>query len=375
VRTGCRVVEIDVARRQVAVERPNGGKTHVESWDYLVIATGAVPMRPNVPGINAEGIFEVKTLEDALRLRQTLENGEVRRAVVVGGGYIGIEMAEALFRWDIEVAIIDMLPQVMGTLDPDMAEPIAEAIRREGISLYLGEKLTGFDTTSNRLDAVVTDKRAIPADVAILGLGVRPNTDLARAAGIALGTKDAIVINSHCRTNLENVWAAGDCVQSHHLVSGKPTWIALGTVANKQGRVAGLNVAGVEATFPGVVGSAITRFVETEIARTGLGERELDDLGIDYVAFKVDGHTLARYYPGTQPITVKLFAEKPTGRLLGGQIVGGQGSAKRIDVIATALHGKLTIEDVVNLDLSYSPPYSPAWDPIHLAARQLQKLL
>lgn len=374
-RTGSRVVEIDVAKHQVVLERPNGGKRKFESWDYLVIATGATPIRPNVSGIDAEGIFEIRTLDDGIALRKLLEERKAKRAVVVGGGYIGIEMAEALLRWDLDVAVVDMLPQVMGTLDQDMAEHLADSLMREGVSLYLGEKLTGFGKTGRSLTSVVTDKREIPADIAILGIGISPNTALARKSGIPLGVKDAVVIDNHCKTEVENVWAAGDCAQSFHLVSGKPTWIALGTVANKQGRVAGLNVAGGNATFPGVVGTAVTRFVEMEVGRTGLSEHEMSELGIDFVSAKISAHTLARYFPGTQPITVKLFAEKGTGKLLGGQIVGGEGSAKRIDVVATALQAGLGIDDLVNLDLGYSPPYSPTWDPIHIAARQLLKLI
>ncbi len=357
------------------IERPNGGKRITQAWDYLVIATGAIPIRPNVPGIGAEGIYEVTTLEDAIALRKVLEERKAKRAAIIGGSYIGIEMAEALLRWDLEIVLIDMLPQVMGTLDPDMAKLLADAIAKEGVSLYLGEKLTGFDTTGKQLNAVVTDKREIPADIAILGIGIRPNTALAKSAGIPLGIKDAIVVDSRCKTQVDGVWAAGDCAQSHHLVSGKPTWIALGTVANKQGRVAGLNVAGNDVNFPGVVGTAISRFVETEFARTGLSEHELEGLGIDFVSAKITGHTLARYFPGTQPITVKLLAEKKTGRLLGGQIVGGLGSAKRIDILATALQAGLAVEDLVNLDLGYSPPFSPTWDPIHIAARQLLKVV
>lgn len=302
-----------------------------------------------------------------------LDGGGVRRVVIVGGGYIGVEMAEAMVQLGLEVTLIDMLPQVMGTLDLDMAALVSDAMAEAGVSLGLEEKLEGFETGPGGLEAVQTDRRRVAADIAILGLGVRPNTRLAEEAGLALGIKESIKVNDRMQTEVSGVWAVGDCVESRHLVSEQPFWVALGTVANKQGRVAGINIGGGKAVFPGIVGTAATKFRETEIARTGLQEGELQKLGLDYATSRIEARTRAAYYPGAAPIAIKLYAEQESRRLLGAQIVGGQGSAKRIDVLATALHAGFGIEDLIGLDLGYAPPYSAAWDPIHIAARQLLK--
>jgi NADPH-dependent 2,4-dienoyl-CoA reductase/sulfur reductase-like enzyme len=219
----------------------------------------------------------------------------------------------------------------------------------------------------------VTDKRTLPCDIAILGIGVRPNTKLAGDAGIKLGEKGAIKVNEWLETGTQGVWAAGDCVESFNLVSKKPMYIALATVANKQGRIVGINIGGGRARFPGVVATAITRFMTTEIARTGLMEREMGGLGIKYGSARIEEHVLPGYFPKSGRMTVKLYGEKGTGRLLGGQIVGTEGAGMRINVIATALQAEMTVEDMVNLDLAYAPPFSSSWDAVHIAARQLMK--
>jgi NADPH-dependent 2,4-dienoyl-CoA reductase/sulfur reductase-like enzyme len=290
----------------------DGGGELEEPFDQLVISTGAMPIRPNIPGIDSEGIYVPTTIKEAIELNKALEQGNPRRAVIVGGGYIGIEMAEALLMRGLEVWMIDVLP---------------------------------------------------------------PNSTLAGNAGIPLGEKGAIRVNNRLQTSADGVWAVGDCVESFHLVSSKPIYVALGTVANKQGRVAGINIGGGDATFPGVVGTAVTKFFETEVARTGLQENEIKQMDLEHVSAKIEDFTSAPYYPGAGRIMVKLHAEKGTGRLLGAQIVGMRGSAKRIDILATALHTSMTVEDIINLDLGYAPPYSQAWDPIHIAARQVLKLV
>ncbi len=367
--------QIDLKTRRIRIQPINGGGETLEAFDRLVIATGTTPIRPPVPGINSEGVFGANSLDDGSGLAEAIDRGDAKRGVIVGGGYIGIEMAEALITRGLKVSIVDMLPQVMGTLDADMAALVAEALTRAGVDLYLGEKLEGFDEANGRLAAVKTDKQVLAADLSILGLGVRPNTGLAEDAGIPLGVRKAIEVDDHQKTGEENVWAVGDCAQSFHLVSRKPTWVALGSVANKQGRVAGVNIGGGDATFPGVVGTAITRFMDTEIARTGLQEREAEELGLDYVSRTITDHIRAGYYPDPGRVTIKLIAEKSTGRLLGAQIVGTRGAARRIDVPAVALHAGLSVEDMINLDLGYSPPFSSVWDPIHIAARQTLKLI
>jgi len=375
VKTGHHVSEIDLKARQIRIQPINGGGETLEPFDRLVIATGTMPIRPPVPGIDSEGVFGASSLDDGSRLSEALDRGGIKRAVVVGGGYIGIEMAEALLTRGLKVSMVDMLPQVMGTLDPDIAALVADALTQAGAELYLGEKLEGFEEAKGRLAAVRTDKQVLAADLAVLGLGVRPKTGLAEEAGIPLGIRKAIEVNDRQETGEEGVWAVGDCAQSFHLVSKKPAWVAMGSVANKQGRVAGINIGGGDATFPGVVGTAITRFMDTEIARTGLQEREAEELGLDYVSRTITSHIRAAYYPDAGRVTIKLLAEKATGRLLGAQIVGTQGAAGRIDIPATALHAGLSVEDIINLDLGYSPPFSSVWDPIHIAARQTLKLI
>jgi NADPH-dependent 2,4-dienoyl-CoA reductase/sulfur reductase-like enzyme len=369
------VEEIDPAGRKVHVRDPNSGKSAWEPYDQLLIATGAVPLCPDLPGADAVDICGVSTLESGLEVRRRLDKGDMKKGVVVGGGYIGLEMAEALVRHGLEVSLISRSPQVMGTLDEEMGALVSRALRDIGVILHLEEALTEFETTAGKVTGIVTDKRTLPADIVILGLGVRPNTSLAAAAGIPLGEKGSIRVNERMETGIAGIWAAGDCAESFHLISRRPFYIALGTVANRQGRVAGINLGGGYATFPGVVGTAVTKICQVEVARTGLQEKELKKLGIEWVGAVIKSRTKAGYFPGAGEITVKVLAERGSGRLLGGQIVGMEGSAKRIDTLATALHAGFTVEEMINLDLGYAPPFSPVWDPVVTAAREAAKKL
>jgi NADPH-dependent 2,4-dienoyl-CoA reductase/sulfur reductase-like enzyme len=253
-----------------------------------------------------------------------------------------------------------------------MGALVADAVTALGITLYVGEQVTAIRTgPDGRVAGVVTTASDIPADVVVLGLGVRPNTALPGAAGISLGVTGGVATDQRMRTRSHaHVWAAGDCVESFHRVSRTPVSIALGTHANKQGRVAGINLGGGYATFPGVVGTAVTKVCSLEVARTGLREAEAAAAGLRYVSTVVESTTRAGYYPGAAPITTKLIAEKRSGRLLGAQIVGREGAAKRIDVLATALWNEMTVEDISGLDLSYAPPFAPVWDPVLIAARK-----
>ena len=369
------MVEIDLAQRRVRVQQVGNGKAWWEPFDHLLIATGAVPFCPDVPGADAQGIYGLNTLQSGIEVRRAVDQEKPKKAVIVGGGYIGLEMAESLLRRGLGVSLIEMAPQVMNTLDPDMGALVSEALRDAGVELYLEEPLKGFEVEGGRVQAVVTDQRTLPADLVILGMGVRPNSALAADADIPLGVKGAIRVNDRMQTEVEGVWAAGNCAESFHLVSRRPFYIALGTVANKQGRVAGINLGGGYATFPGVVGTAVTKVCAVEVARTGLQEKEIQRLGLEYINARIEYRTRARYYPDTGPITVKLLAEKGSGRLLGGQIVGIEGAAKRIDVVAVALHAGLTVDKMINLDLGYAPPYSPVWDPLLIAIRQAARMV
>ncbi|MFA5516545.1 MAG: FAD-dependent oxidoreductase [Desulfuromonadales bacterium] len=363
---------IDTAAARVRVRGP-AGEEFWEGYDQLLIATGAHPFCPELPGSEASGIYGLSTLESGIRVRRAMDAERPQRAVVVGGGYIGLEMAEAMIRRKLDVSLVTRGAQVMETLDADMGALVSQALQEVGVTLYRGETLTGFETREGKVAAVVTDRRTLPADIVILGMGVRANARLAQEAGIPLGVKEAIQVNERMQTAVAGVWAAGDCVASHHLVSRRPFYIALGTVANKQGVVAGANLAGGYATFPGVLGTAVSKICRYEVARTGLHERDIGELGLEFISATIRSRTRAGYYPGAGRITVKLLAEKGSGRLLGGQIVGEEGAAKRIDVLAAALHAGMTVHDIVNLDLSYAPPFSPVWDPVQTAARQAVK--
>jgi NADPH-dependent 2,4-dienoyl-CoA reductase/sulfur reductase-like enzyme len=340
-----------------------------------MLATGAISVRLDVPGSDSEGIYGVNTLQAGIAVRTLVDEEKPKRAVVVGGGYIGLEMAEALVLRDMDVSLVEMAEQVMNTLDPDMGVLVSEALMEVGVKLYRRETLQGFESKNGKVSAVVTDQRTLPADLVVLGIGVKPNTALAGEAGIPLGVKGSIVVNDLMQTPVEGVWAGGDCAQSFHLVSRRPFYVALGTVANKHGRIAGINIGGGYARFPGVLGTAVSKICSVEVARTGLQEKELQKLGIQYVSGRIESTTRASYYPESGKMTVKIIAEKGTGRLLGGQIVGKEGAAKRIDIIATALHGGFTLEEMIYMDLRYAPPFSPLWDPVIIGARNaLDKL-
>ena len=367
------VEEIDPKNRRVLVKSLESKKGWWEPYDRLLIATGAVPFCPKVPGSDAAGIYGLHSLQSGITVREVVDSERPKRAVVVGGGYIGLEMAEALLLRGLEVSLVERGEQVMGTLDPDMGALVSDAVIEVGVRLYRGESLEAFEIGDGRVTAVVTDRRTLPADLVILGLGVRPRTELADRAGVALGVRGAIRVNGRMQTSVPGIWAAGDCAETFHLVSRRPVHIALGTIANKQGRVAGINLGGGYATFPGVVGTAASKICKWEVARTGLQEREIRELGLEFATARIKSTTRAGYYPNAGPITVKALAEKGSGRLLGAQIVGIEGAAKRIDIFATALHAGMTVQEMINLDLSYAPPYSNVWDPVLIAARQVDR--
>ena len=357
---------LDLDARTVEVRDIEQNRTMRLDFDHLMIGTGARPIRPDLPGIDADWVKGVQTLDDGCALLEQARASRCRNVVVVGGGYIGLEMAEAFHRWGAQVTLVESMNTVMGrTLDAELGEKVGRAVAGLGVDVRLGHRVLGFTD-----GAVETDAGPIPADLAVLGLGVNPNSQLAAEAGIALGVRDAIQVDRRQRTSADGVWSAGDCADTWHLVSNRRVHIALGTVANKTARVAGINIGGGYAAFGGVVGTAITRVCGTEVARTGLTEREATDAGFEYVSATIESTARAGYFPGAEAMTVKVLAERGTGRLLGGQIVGGDGSAKRIDTLATALHARMGVEEMIDLDLAYAPPFSPVWDPVQVAARR-----
>ena len=365
-------VGLDLDGGVVTVHDHETGGDYPLGFDQLVLGTGAIPVRPDIAGFDAPGVYGVQTLDDGEAVRAAVAADGANRAVVVGGGYIGLEMAEALVERGLEVTVVEAAPQPMSTLDPDVGALVADAVRRLGITLHSDEQVTEIRTgAGGEAIGVVTAEREIPADVVVLGLGVRPNTALARDAGVKIGVTGGIVTDKRMRTASHcNVWAAGDCVQTVNRVSSVPVHVPLGTHANKQGRVVGINIGGGYATFPGVVGTAVTRVCSLEVARTGLREAEAERAGLRFVSTLTESTTRAGYFPGARPITIKMIAEKRSGRLLGAQIVGEEGAAKRIDVLATAIWNGMTVEEVSGLDLSYAPPFAPVWDPVLIAARR-----
>jgi NADPH-dependent 2,4-dienoyl-CoA reductase/sulfur reductase-like enzyme len=366
------VTELDVAGGRVRSRDLESGAEAWTSYDKLVIATGARPVRPPLPGIDAPGVHGVQTLDDGQALIDTLSRTEGRRAVVIGAGYIGVEMAEALINRGYEVTVVNRGREPMSTLDPDMGRLVHEAMEGLGITMVNDAEVTKILTKEDgRVRAVVTQDAEYPADVVVLGIGVRPETALAEAAGLPLGEHGGLLTDLAMRVRgHENIWAGGDCVEVLDLVSGRERHIALGTHANKHGQVIGSNVGGGYATFPGVVGTAVSKVCALEIARTGLREKDAHRAGLRFETVTIESTSRAGYYPNAAPMTVKMLAELRTGRLLGVQIVGREGAGKRVDIAAVALTTGMTVEQMTALDLGYAPPFSPVWDPILVAARK-----
>jgi NADPH-dependent 2,4-dienoyl-CoA reductase/sulfur reductase-like enzyme len=366
------VTGIDVAGARVRSRDLGTGAEEWTSYDRLVIATGARPVRPDLPGSDAPGVHGVQTLDDGQALLDSLSATKGRRAVVVGAGYIGVEMAEALINRGYEVTVVNRGKEPMSTLDPDMGRLVHTAMEGLGITMVDDAEVTAFLTgAEGRVGAVVTKDATYPADVVVLGIGVRPETTLARAAGLPLGDHGGLLTDLAMRVRgHENIWAGGDCVEVLDLVSGRERHIALGTHANKHGQVIGSNVAGGYATFPGVVGTAVSKVCDLEIARTGLREKDARRAGLRFETVTIESTSRAGYYPDAALMTVKMLAEHRTGRLLGVQIVGREGAAKRVDIAAVALTAGMTVEQMTMLDLGYAPPFSPVWDPVLVAARK-----
>ena len=371
VRIRHRVTAVDLGRHLVEVTDLDTARTYWESFDRLLLAIGARPVIPDAIDASLAGVYGVKSLDDARAIQHALDAAPGASVVVVGGGYVGVEMAENLRRIGRSVTVIDRNPALMSSLDPDMSQRVTELALSLGIKVALEENLTGLDAHGGVVRAVQTDRARHPADIVILGLGVRPEAELAASAGIPLGVGGAVHVDDHCRTGIQDVLAAGDCADAYDVVRRQYVYQPLATHASKQGRIAGLAVAGRSGRFPGVTGTAVTQIGNAEIARTGIGEREIRSLNIDGAAAAISSTTRVGYMPGASAVHVKLWGERGSGRLLGAQIVGGPGAGKRIDVVATALMMAMTVEDLLGLDLAYSPGLSDTWDPVQVAARVL----
>jgi NADPH-dependent 2,4-dienoyl-CoA reductase/sulfur reductase-like enzyme len=369
-RTRHEVLGIDAPGKTVRVVDQQEAREYTLSYDHLIIATGATSLRPPIPGLELPGIFTLRTLADGLALHEAVTSGRIQNVVIVGGGYIGLEMAEAFCARGLSVTIVEMAPQLMVNIDEDMSRLVLAEVEGKGVRVLLNDGLVRCEG-AERVEKVVTQHNEVLADLVLLSIGVRPNAALAVQAGLQLGAGKAIAVDSHMRTNLEGIYAAGDCADTVQQVTGERAYIPLGTTANKQGRVAGANAAGMDCQFEGVVGTAVAKVFDLQVARTGLTEREAKAKGLTVAVAVVQSSNRARYYPGDTPLNVKLIVDTNSGRLLGAQVIGAQGAAKRIDVLAAALYAKMTVDDLARIDCSYAPPYAPVWDPILVAANVL----
>jgi NADPH-dependent 2,4-dienoyl-CoA reductase/sulfur reductase-like enzyme len=370
VRTGTSAEGIDLAAGKVLTR---GGERL--GYDVLVVATGGRPFRPPVPGLDAAGVHGVHRLADGADIRAAIAAG-AKRAVVLGGGYIGLEMAEVLQTRGLEVTVVLADPLPMAQLDSDMAERVCKAMCGMGIDVQTDQPVREIEVDADGVVAAVrTDRGRYEADLVVLGLGMGPEVALAREAGLRLGSTGAIdVAHTQRSRSHPEVLAAGDCSQTFHRITGEAIHVALGTHANKQGRVAGSVIGGRPARFAGVLGTAMTKVGDLEVARTGLCTTQAEEGGYDFRSELIEATTRAGYFPGAAPIAIKLISERGSGLLLGAQVVGGPGSGKRIDVLATAIWAGMTAEELAGSDLAYAPPFSPTYDPVVVAARVASRI-
>lgn len=361
------VVAINPDRKTVTVRNLSGGEVFEEKYDKLVLSMGAKPIRPNLPGIDYERIFTVRNVEDTFRIKDYIDATKPERAVVIGGGFIGIEMAENLRRLGTEVTLVEAAPQLMAPFDGDMAAFIHAEVRAAGVKLVLGGMVDGFESNGKSLGVRLKDGVTISCDMAVLAIGVAPDTALAKDAGFELGIKGSIVVNERMETSVSDVYAVGDAVQIKNFVTGKPALISLAGPANKQARIAADNICEKDSRYNGAQGSSVIKVFRLTAAATGINERTAKSEGIDADKVILSPMNHAGYYPGGKIMTMKVVFEKGTYRLLGAQIVGFDGVDKRIDVLATAIRAGMKVTDLTELDLAYAPPYSSAKDPVNMA--------
>jgi NADPH-dependent 2,4-dienoyl-CoA reductase/sulfur reductase-like enzyme len=367
-RTGHEVVGIDPEARTVRVE--GDGEAFDQPYDQLLIATGAHAVKPPFDGIDLDGVFTIHDMDHADAIQDYVTEAGPQTAAIVGGGYVGIEMAEALDERGLEVHMYEMLPHVLQPFGESVATVVEDHLREQDIHLHLDTAVQGF-TGDGAVDGVALEAETVPADIVVVGVGVAPNTALAEDAGIEVGETGAIATDAYGRTNFDRIYAAGDCAEAHNVVTDAPDHVPLALTANRAGRAIGQSVTGTPTEVGGMAGTAIVKAFDIGAARTGLTDEErARDAGFDPVSVEIQASSRAHYYPGAEELTVMLMADRESGQVLGASIVGREG-VKRIDTVATALHGGMTVEDVENLDLAYAPPFSPVWDPVATAARVL----
>lgn len=377
VKTNTEAVAIDRKKKTVRVIDRNTNKEEEISYDKLVLATGALPVVPSFEGINLKQVWTLRRPEDAQALREAIEGGKADRVTIVGGGRIGLEVADAFGAQAVETTVVELAEQVMpGVVDHDIADYIANVLRAEKVDLRLGEKVLKFEGDENgKVCRVVTDKGVIETDAVLVSVGVKPNVKLAKDAGLEIGPTGAIAVDEHMRTSDPDIYAGGDCAESTNLVSGKKSWVPLGSTANRHGRVIGDNVTGGNSVFPGIVGTSIMKTLGISVGRTGLTEEEARKLGFDPIVAISPGPDRSHFFPGGKGILVKLVADRKSHKVLGVQVAGPGDVVRRIDVVATLLTFGGKVEDLAELDLAYAPPFSAAMDNLHHAANVIRNKL
>ncbi len=374
VRTRHEVLSIRAAQREIEVRDHVAGHNYLQGYDRLVIATGAEAVRPPIPGIDLPGVFLLRDLADGDAIKRFIDETGPQRAVIIGAGYIGMEMADVLNRRGLAVSVLERAQQVLPGFEPVIAGIVLDELHRHDVKVETGVAVLGVERTGQGL-LVRTDRGETAADLILVSAGIRPNVALARSAGARLGEHGAIAVDTRQGTSLADIYAAGDCAEAFHRVLSKPAYVPLGTTANKQGRVAGANAAGGDEHFAGIVGTAGFRVFDLEVARTGVGAAEISSHGLDAISVVSRHASRGHHFPGSGRITTVVFAERDSGRLLGAQMVGADTVAKRVDIFATALHARMSVADVESLDLSYAPPFAPVYDPVLIAARVARKAL
>ena len=374
IRTRHEAVKIDPDHKEVEVVNLNTGETYRESYEYLVLSPGAEPIRPPLEGIENEKVFSLRNVDDTDKIYNFIQNTNPRRAVVVGAGFIGLEMAENLQERSLEVSVVELAPQVLPPIDPDMAALVQQYMRGQKMNLRLGDGVNRFDedAATGRLRVELSSGEVLDTDMVVLSIGVKPDTKLALGAGLEV--RRGIVVNSRMQTSDPDIFALGDAVEVKHFITGKPVVVPLAGPANKQGRIVANNIAGRKCRYFGTQGTSVLKIFEMTVAATGANERLLKAENIEYKKVIVHPDHHAGYYPGAKPISLKLFFSSE-GNILGAQAVGYSGVEKRIDVIATALRAGLTVFDLRDLELAYAPPYSSAKDPVNMAGYVASNLL
>lgn len=368
------VTAIHPDRKTVSVKNLETGEAFEESYDKLLLSPGAKPVWPGLPGMESDKLFTLRTVEDTFRIKEFVDQNKPKSAVMVGGGFIGLETAENLREFGLDVTIVQRPKQLMNPFDADMASFIHNEVRRHGVNLALGCSVEGFAEKEDGVDVLLKDRLPIHADMVILAIGVSPESALAKEAGLALGRKDSILVNDRMETSVPDIYAVGDAVQVKHSVTGEDTLIALAGPANKQGRIAADNICGGDSRYLGSQGSSVIKIFDMTAAATGINETNAHKSGLDVDTVILSPMSHASYYPGGKLMTMKVVFEKETYRLLGAQIVGYDGVDKRIDVLAAAIHAGMKTIDLKDLDLAYAPPYSSAKDPVNMAGFMIDNI-